>query len=183
MLPVSVYYEDINASIILGQVLKEVLNLNDKVLVICIGTDKYICDCLGPLVGSLLVDTNIPLHIFGVLNNPIHSANLETMIKEITNLFPDHKIIAIDGYLGNKEDIGLIKFREGSINPGAAISKKHSPIGNYSIEAIIEKKEVSDYLLELPIRLRYIFKMATVIREAFKYAYDMNDKNSTISML
>ena len=86
MLPVSVYYEDNNASIILGQVLKEVLSLNDKVLVICIGTDKYICDCLGPLVGSLLVDTSIPLHVFGVLDNPIHSANVEIMIKEITHI-------------------------------------------------------------------------------------------------
>lgn len=176
MLPVSVYYEDNNASIILGEFLKEVLSLNDKVLVICIGTDKYICDCLGPLVGSLLVDTSIPLQIFGLLDNPIHSENIEITIKEITRIFPNHKIIAIDGYLGNKEDIGLIKFKEGSVNPGAAISKKHSPIGNYVIEAIIEKAESSDCLLELPIRLRYMFKMATVIREAFKYAYSNIDK-------
>jgi putative sporulation protein YyaC len=183
MLPVTVYYEDNNASIILGQVLKELLSLNDKVLVICIGTDKYICDCLGPLVGSLLVDTSIPLHVLGVLDNPIHSANVEISIKEITRTFPDYKIIAIDGYLGNEEDIGLIKFKEGSVNPGAAISKNHSPIGNYVIEAIIEKKEVSDYLLELPIRLRYIYKMATVIREAFKYAYSNNDENLIITKL
>lgn len=183
MLPVSVYYEDNNASIILGQVLKEVLSLNDKVLIICIGTDKYICDCLGPLVGSLLVEANIPLPVFGVLDNPVHSANVEIMIKEITDSFPDYKIIAIDGYLGNEEDIGLIKFKEGSINPGAAISKKHSSIGDYAIVAIIEKKEISDYLLELPFRLRYIYKIASVIREAFKYAYNTTDKSLLITKL
>lgn len=175
MLTVSVYYKDNNASIILGKVLKEVLSINDKILVICIGTDKYICDCLGPLVGSLLVDSNIPLHIFGVLNDPIHSMNFEMTTKEIIALYPDHKIIAIDGYLGNEEEIGHIKFKEGSVNPGAAISKKHSPIGNYAIEAIIENREVSDSLLELPIRLRYIFQIAIIIRNAFKYAYDIND--------
>jgi putative sporulation protein YyaC len=176
MLPVSVFHEDNKASIILGEALKEVLSLNAKVLVICIGTDKYICDSLGPLVGSLLVDTNIPLHIFGILDDPIHSVNIEIKVKEIAHCFPDYKIISIDGCLGNEEDIGLIKFKKGSINPGAAISKNHSPIGDYAIEAIIEKKEVSDYLLELPIRLRYMFKMAIIIREAFEYAYGRNHK-------
>jgi putative sporulation protein YyaC len=182
MLPVSVYYEDSNASITLGEALKEVLSLNDKVLVICIGTDKYICDCLGPLVGSLLVDTRTPLHVLGVLDNPIHSSNLEIIIKEITNLFPNHKIIAIDGYLGNEQDIGLIKFKEGSVNPGAAISKNHPPIGNYVIEAIIEKEEASDHLLELPLRLRYMFKMAIIIRDAFKYACNIKDNNHEINL-
>lgn len=176
MLPVSVYYEDNNASIILGKILKEVLSLNVKVLVICIGTDKYICDCLGPLVGSLLLDANIPLDIFGVLDNPIHSTNIEIMIKQISRSFPNYKIISIDGCLGSEEDIGLIKFKEGSITPGAAISKNHSPIGDYAIEAIIEKKELSNYLLELPFRLRYMYKMALIIREAFEYAYSINDK-------
>lgn len=172
MLPVNVYYEDTNASIILGEIIKEAISLHDKVLVICIGTDKYICDCLGPLVGSLLVEAKIPVKVFGVLDNPIHSGNLEAVIKEIKDSLPKYKIIAIDGYLGNEEDIGTIRFKEGSINPGAAVSKKHSSIGDYSIEAIIEKNEVSDYLLELPLRLRYIYKMASVIREAFKYAYN-----------
>ena len=180
MLPVSVYYEDTNASTVLGEFLKEVLRLHDKVLVICIGTDKYICDCIGPLVGSQLVETNIPLKVFGVLDDPIHSGNFEESIKEITHSFPDYKVIAIDGYLGKEEEIGVIRFKEGSINPGAAISKKHSSIGNYAIEAIIEKKEVSDYLLELPLRLRYIYKMASIIRDAFKYAYSANDNSNNL---
>lgn len=175
MIPVSVYYQDNNASIVLGKFLKEILNLHDKVLVICIGTDKYICDCIGPLVGSQLIESNIPVKIFGMLDNPIHSQNIENSIKEITYSFPGYKIIAIDGYLGNEEEIGLIRFKEGSINPGAAISKKHTSIGDYAIEAIIEKKEVSDDLLKLPLRLRYIYKMASIIRDSFKYAYNIND--------
>jgi putative sporulation protein YyaC len=176
MLPVSVYYEDNDASIVLGELIKEALSLNDKVLVICIGTDKYICDCLGPLVGSFLVEANIPINVLGVLENPIHSSNIEEVIIDIKDSFKDYKIIAIDGFLGNENDIGIIKFREGSITPGAAVCKKHSSIGDFAIEAIIEKTEVSDYLLELPIRLRYIYKMAAVIRDAFMYALNIKDK-------
>lgn len=174
MLPVSVYYEDNGAAITLGKFLKEAIGESGKVVVICIGTDKYICDCLGPLVGSFLVEANIPVQVLGVLENPIHSGNIEVKIKEITNLYKDCKIIAIDGCLGNEKDIGIIKFREGSVNPGSAVSKKHTCVGDFAIEAIIEKKEVSDYLLELPIRLRYIYKIASVIRDAFRYALNDN---------
>ncbi|SHJ24208.1 putative sporulation protein YyaC [Clostridium cavendishii DSM 21758] len=173
MLSLSVYYEDEDASIKLGKFIKEIININEKVIIVCIGTDKYICDCLGPLVGSLLVDSKIPLNVYGVLNNPIHSINFEETTKEIINLYPDYKIIAIDGYLGNEEEIGYIHFGEGGINPGAAVYKKHSPIGDYAIKAVIQNVEVSDYLLKLPIRLRYIFKIATIIRDAFKYAYEI----------
>lgn len=186
MLPVNVSYKDEDAAIILGKALKEVLSIHDKILIVCIGTDKYICDCLGPLVGSLLVDMNIPLHVFGLLNDPIHSTNFEIITKKICNLYPNHKIIAIDGYLGNEDEIGHIKFKEGSIAPGSAISKKHSLIGNYAIEAIIENKEISNYLLEMPIRLRYIFQIAITIRNAFKYAFstvDIPNKNLMLSRL
>lgn len=166
---------DRNASIVLGEALKEVLG--EKILIFCIGTDKYIIDSLAPLLGSLLIDSGISLQVFGTLDSPIHAENIEMMIKEIKNKFPEYKIIAIDACLGDRDDVGLIKFKEGSISPGAGISKKHTAIGDYKIKVIIEKREASNYLLQLPIRLRYIFKMAVVIRDSFKYAYSCIDMN------
>lgn len=160
---------DRNAPIVLGEALKEVLE--EKILIFCIGTDKYIIDSLAPLLGSLLSDSGIPLQVFGTLDNPIHAENIEMRIKEINDKFPEYKIIAIDACLGEKDNVGLIKFKEGSINPGAGVHKKLPSIGDYAIEAIIEKKEASEYLMKLPMRLRYIFKMAVVIRDSFKYAY------------
>lgn len=174
---VRTYFEDNNASTILGEALKVLLSTSDKVLVVCIGTDRVICDCLGPLVATLLTDADTPVQVFGTLDNPIHSENIEVKIKEIREEFPEYKIIAIDGCLGDKEDVGIIKLKEGSISPGAGIGKKLQSVGHYAIEVIIEKKEASQYLFELPIRLRYIFKMAVVIREAFKYAYSYKEKN------
>jgi len=160
---------DRNAPIVLGEALKEVLE--EKILIFCIGTDKYIIDSLAPLLGSLLSDSGISLQIFGTLDNPIHAENIEMRIKEINDKFPEYKIIAIDGCLGDEEEVGLIKLKQGAINPGAGVHKKLPSIGDYAIEVIIEKKEASEYLLKLPMRLRYIFKMAVVIRNSFKYAY------------
>lgn len=172
---INVHYNDVNASHILGEALKEIINRNDNnIVLVCIGSDKFIFDSLGPLVGTLLVDIGIPMHIFGTLDNPIHAENIKIRIKD---KFPSYKVIAVDSSLGNEEDVGLVIFKEGSVKPGKGVGKEIFSIGDYAIKAIIEKSEARNYLTQLPLRLRYIFQMAVAIRDAFKYVYSCTDKN------
>ena len=44
-------------------------------VIVCIGTDKCIGDCLGPLVGTLLKDNLLPLPVYGTISNPVHALN------------------------------------------------------------------------------------------------------------
>lgn len=63
---------------------KECFSLNKHLVILCIGSDRVIGDCLGPLVGhklsSLLKSSDIS--IYGTLNNPVHAKNLNTTIKK-----------------------------------------------------------------------------------------------------
>ncbi|MEQ8197298.1 MAG: DUF1256 domain-containing protein, partial [Clostridiaceae bacterium] len=43
--------------------------ITKKTVIICIGTDKCIGDCLGPLVGTLLEDTLVPIPVYGTLSS------------------------------------------------------------------------------------------------------------------
>lgn len=168
---INTHYKDINASQILGAKLKEIINENDgKIVLVCIGSDRAIYDSLGPLVGTLLSDIGIEIPVFGSLNSPIHSENIKIRIEEIKEKFPNHKVVAIDGAFGEESDVGFIVVRHGCVKPGAGVDKNILPVGDYSIVPIIGNYEICKYLSELPIRLREIFKVAVVIREAFKYA-------------
>ena len=81
-------------------------------LIFCIGTDRYIGDCLGPLTGTFLSKLHIVTPIFGTLDNPIHAINLSKNIIEVKIKYPNHKIIAIDACLGTKDNIGSIQIKK-----------------------------------------------------------------------
>mgnify|MGYP000859742388 CR=1 FL=1 len=51
-------------------------------VVVNIGTDKCIGDCLAPLVGTLLQEKGY-MNIEGTLDNPIHALNIATNLSTI----------------------------------------------------------------------------------------------------
>lgn len=51
--------------------------ITSKTVIVCIGTDKCIGDCLGPLVGTMLLEKFIPLPVYGTIKSPMHALNLE----------------------------------------------------------------------------------------------------------
>lgn len=169
---INVHYKDVNAYRILGEKLKEIIHENDgKIILGCIGSDRFIYDSLGPLVGTLILDIGIEIPIWGSLNSPIHSENIKISLEEIKEKFPNHKLVVIDGAFGEESDVGFIVVKHGSIKPGLGVDKNISAVGDYSIVPIIGNYEISKYITTLPIRLRHIFEIAVIIREAFKYAY------------
>jgi putative sporulation protein YyaC len=155
-----VNYTEEDAIVCLGEELKSIID--DKTIVVTIGTDKIIGDSLGPLVGSLLVDSGIDIPVFGNLDNPIHGENYEYMIQVIRSKYPEHKIITIEGCLGNEG--GNILIKNGNMHPGLA------GIGDVCIKAVVASRKHASNFAKLQIRLRYIMGMAVVIRNAFIYA-------------
>lgn len=143
-------------------------NLNT--VIVCIGTDKCIGDCLGPLIGTLLKKNNFPLPIYGTLSSPIHALNIEEKIKTIKKRHPHSFIIAVDACLGDSDKIGDIEIRIGPIYPGKGIGKKLPPVGDLSIVGIVDSTDNDTSFSLHNIRLSFVMEMAEVISEGLMKA-------------
>lgn len=159
------YYE-------IGEGLKDFIR-NDTVI-ICIGTDKCIGDCLGPLVGTLLESSLFPLPIYGTIASPIHALNINQRLDEINRKHPNACIIGIDACLGDLDSIGEIHTRDYAIRPGKGVGKSLPEVGMASIIGIVDSSTSSDLFSSRSIRLSLILDMAKVISRGLLYAYSLN---------
>ncbi|KGK90712.1 spore protease YyaC [Clostridium sp. HMP27] len=163
------YYE-------IGEFIKNYI-MKDTIIV-CIGTDRCIGDCLGPLVGTLLKDKSFPLPVFGTISDPIHALNLDRKLYEISLLHPSANIIGIDACLGDEDNVGEIQARDYPIHPGKGVGKTLPLVGKSSIIGIVDSTDANVFNNN-NIRLSLIFNMAKVICDALFHAYHLS--SSTLS--
>lgn len=157
-------YFDKNAVRNLSQYISKFFN--DRTIIVCIGTDKCIGDCLGPLVGTFLTKSNFPHPVIGTLENPAHAVNLESVMQYIEQKYKDPFVIAVDACLGYSEFIGDIQVKLGPVHPGKGVGKNLPHIGDVSIVGVVDTIDVSDMFSIRSIRLNLIMKMAEVISSA-----------------
>ena len=139
---------------------------NDRTIIVCIGTDKCIGDCLGPLTGTLLSNNNFSYPVIGTLESPAHAVNLQSMIDSINQKFKSPFVIAVDACLGYSEFIGDIQIKLGPVHPGKGVGKILPYVGDISIVGVVDSVDVSDIFSIRSIRLNLIMKMAEVISSA-----------------
>ncbi|EQG03139.1 spore protease YyaC [Clostridioides difficile] len=156
-----VNYSDDDVIQMLSSVLKTIINENT--IVVCIGTDRAIGDTLGPLVGTILKNSNFKSPVYGTLDNPIHALNIYESLDTIKNTHIQGNFLAIDACLGSQSNIGNIQIREGPILPGKGVGKKLPQIGNYSIVGIVDKIDENNKLSFNNIRLSFILDLAETI--------------------
>lgn len=154
--------------------IRDYLNLNT--IVVCIGTDRCIGDCLGPLVGTLLEEKRFPLPVFGTVSEPIHALNIDKRLQEIKLAYADANIIGIDACLGDIDSIGEIQARDFSIHPGKGVGKTLPHVGESSIIGIVDSTE-SNIFTNNTIRLDLVLNMSKIITESLLYAYNLNFPN------
>jgi putative sporulation protein YyaC len=140
----------------------------NKIVIFNIGTDRYIGDALAPIVGTLLEKQNVA-NVWGTLDNPIHAINLK---KRISMLDDDCLVIAIDACLGNNDNIGVIKIKEGFINPGKGVGKSLPAVGNIAITGIVDDCDSEGFLMLHNIRLSLVMNMAETISTIVKESVD-----------
>jgi putative sporulation protein YyaC len=155
------YYNVQDAVFLISNFLKN--NIDGKSLLLCIGTDRYIGDCLGPLVGTMVEKMNISCPVFGTLENPIHAVNLKKQLTCIEYSYPNHKIIALDACLGADENIGSIQLKSGCLYPGKGVGKKLPAVGDISIVGIVDSCDHEEFFFLHNIRLNLVMKMADVL--------------------
>ncbi len=136
-------------------------------LFICIGSDRHIIDCFGPLIGTMVREENPPILLYGHLEAPLHAKNISREIELINVRHPDNFIIAIDASVGSIEDIGNIKVRQGPIIPGKALAKKLPPVGDYAITGVLGSNQERNIMIgSNQGSLAAVYPMAQIIAGA-----------------
>lgn len=139
-----------------------------KLVFLCIGTNRVIGDCFGPLVGYKLKkffreEKNI--EIIGDIDNILCFQNIYDIIKKIPR---DSFVIAIDAALSNKVDIGKILVSKGKMSIGRGLNKKSICIGDLSIKGIVckdLKKPQYNFRLLQNTSLGLVMNMADCVSE------------------
>ena len=148
--------------------------ITENTVIVCIGTDKCIGDCLGPLVGSILIENFYPLPVYGTLSSPIHALNIDERLNEIYVNHPNASIIGVDACLGDEEDIGQIRIRDYAIHPGKGVGKELPEVGVASVIGIVDSSNNSEFFFSRSIRLSFIMNMAKILSKIFIDAYNLN---------
>lgn len=138
---------------------------HDDIIIVGIGTDKCIGDCLGPLVGTILIRKNFGFPVYGTLRRPLHALNLKDRVAYIKSRHPNAFIIAIDACLGENDDIGTIQIRSGPIDPGKGVGKNLPSVGDLSIIGIVDKLNSSSSASLHNIRLSFVLEIGEIITE------------------
>lgn len=113
-----------------------------EMVFLCIGTDKVLGDCIGPLVGSKLNDyfdryNKYDVYIYGSLEEPINYSNVNDIIKMINNNYENPCVIVVDAALSKRENIGKIFVSKGLTLLGSSLNKKKIEVGDISIKAVV----------------------------------------------
>ena len=113
------------------------LALGKLPVVLCIGSDRVTGDCLGPIVGQMLVERGVNAFVYGTLGRPITALNLAEAVEHIKHAHPDKKVLAVDSSVGKLSDVGKIRVAFGAIAPGSADGKKLPRVGDVSVTATV----------------------------------------------
>ncbi|GKX64956.1 spore protease YyaC [Inconstantimicrobium mannanitabidum] len=153
--------------------------INENTIIVCIGTDKFIGDCLGPLVGTLLKKSNFPLPVFGTLEQPCHALNIDSTLEKIFKKYPKANIIGIDACIGEDNTIGELQARDTPIHPGKGVGKSLPSVGNCSIIGIVDSSDGIHLFTQKNIRLSLVMSMSTIIHDALLHAYYLSKLHNT----
>ncbi|QGT99552.1 hypothetical protein SYNTR_0959 [Candidatus Syntrophocurvum alkaliphilum] len=138
------HYKDNNAIDELTVAFNSLINKTEmEPVFICIGTDRHLLDCFGPLVGTMISYDFSQLHVYGTLDHPIHAGNIREELEKIRSLHKNNLEIAIDASVGGSEEIGVIQIREGSLFPGRALAKRLPTVGDIAITGTVAERVIS----------------------------------------
>ncbi|WP_257350371.1 spore protease YyaC [Pseudalkalibacillus decolorationis] len=146
------------------EIIQQSSRMDSDIVFLCIGSDRYVGDSLGPLVGTMLKENQVPYRVYGTLEEPVHAFNVKGTLKEINKQFKKPLIFSIDACLGDKNQVGHVIFKEGPLVPGKALEKMLPEIGDYHFMGIvnyIDPLPTSQFLNDT--RLFTVMKLANVI--------------------
>lgn len=180
-LSLKVGYTDPAASMRLTNKLRiymERLSPCQRIVVVCIGTDRCTGDSLGPLIGSALSKYRSTLFdYYGTLENPVHAINLDETLEHIKHKFKHPFLIGIDACLGSSASIGMIQVGEGPVRPGAGVNKTLTPVGDIHISGVVNLGGYLEYQVLQNTRLHVVMSMANLISRSLFVALSISSNH------
>lgn len=163
--------EQIAASVLLKGA--PIIRTCEALLLLCIGTDRSIGDSLGPLVGSFLRDKGeLPFHVMGTLDQPVHATNLQDTIDQIDGEYRRPFILALDACLGRPESVGMITVASGALKPGAGVNKTLPAVGQLHVTGIVNVGGFMEYFVLQNTRLSLVMRMARIVADGLWLGMD-----------
>lgn len=123
-----------------------------ETVIFCIGSERVSGDRVGPLVGDLLrYRYNVPCFVYGTTTSPINGINLREYKDMAREKHPYADFISIDAAVGNKEDLGKIKYKQGGVKAGGALGEGQEAFGDIGIMGVVASRQehVLDALLSV----------------------------------
>ena len=135
--------------------------LKKSPIVLCLGTDTILADCLGPLVAEKLKQNNYPNFIYGGLSKPITSKNAEFASLFIDTIHSNTSKVIIDSMTTqNQSRLGKIILSNSYIGAINNLNLK-ADLFIYGITSILNSKSKFSYC-----RLYQIEELANKIATA-----------------
>lgn len=160
------HYTDKENKELLVHALYQHIKNKEKVVFVCVGTDRSTGDSLGPLVGHLLKNEILEnTYVYGDLKNPVHAMNLHFLLEEIEEHHSEAFVIAIDASLGKLQHIGNVYIEEKPLLPGSGVKKKLPPIGSIHIGGVVNIAGFMEETVLQSTRLYEVIKMAEYISD------------------
>ena len=139
---------------------------NRPLVMLCIGSDRYTGDALGPLIGSALNEYAAACSVYGSLDYPVHAGNLVETVNMIYRRYHQPIIVAIDACLGSKNEIGNVEIWEGGLCAGVAVGNKLPSVGHVSVIGVVNAGGQIGYLDLQSTPLSTVMKLSKVISGA-----------------
>ena len=96
---------------------------------------------MGPKVGDLLIDFyNVDGYVYGCSSRPVNGVNYQKYVEHIKTHHPHSIIIAVDACLGEKDDVGKVKYALRGLKAGAALNKNLTEIGDLGILGVVAER-------------------------------------------
>ena len=133
-------------------------------VIVCVGTDIVGGDCLGPLVGHMLISRGLPTYVYGSFGRLVTALNVSEVGDFVSSRHPHKKVLAIDSCVGRKDEVGSIRILPRPLYPASASGKALPPIGDYSITATVTDVKPDDKNFSL-VRLGFVFQLAGKIAD------------------
>ena len=147
-------------------------------VILCIGSDRYTGDALGPLIGSDLKEQTECI-IYGSLDYPVHAGNLVEIINVINYQHHHPVIVAIDACLGKANEIGNIEAWEGGLKAGIADGNRLHCVGDISVIGVVNAGGQLGYLDLQSTPLSTVMKLSKIISGALTdLISDFNSKQN-----
>ncbi len=140
-------------------------------VVLCIGSDLAIGDCLGPVTGSLLKKrADFKGYVYGTLKSPVTAKEVKYLNDFVHKTHPESRVIAVDAAVGEECDVGLVKVSDTPLRPGSGANKRLGKVGDFSILGVVARKSAFTYSFLNLTRFHMVYAMAELISSAIASA-------------